>query len=94
MEEIRQKTTYGIGCITVKQTNPPHGGQYVYAEWSAGGQRHCRSCGNSAYPHSWRRARELLHEALKERIGALEAELASLQEILKLNAKPDLKQFT
>lgn len=79
--------TYGIGCITIKQTNP-RGDSYVYAEWYVDGKRRSKSCGKSTKPESHRRARALLREALEERIEALKDELTSLRR-LEQNAETD-----
>lgn len=80
MAPANRGTSYGIGCITIKQTGPGRN-TYVYAEWYAGGTHHCKYCGKSSKPESHQRARDLLSGALKKRIAALEDELASLREL-------------
>ena len=32
MTAKRRKTVYGIGCLTIKNTHPGRGDQYVYTE--------------------------------------------------------------
>ena len=76
----RRGNAYGIGCITTKRTGPTMD-TYVYAEWSVNGRHHCKSCGNSARPGSYLRARVLLRGILRERIAVLEAELDSLRKM-------------
>lgn len=80
MAERIRGNAYGIGCITTKRTGPTMN-TYVYAEWSVNGRHHCKSCGNSARPGSYMRARAMLRGVLRERIAALEAELDSLREL-------------
>ena len=88
MTRRRGGGTYGIGCITTKQTNP-RGDSYVYAEWYVDGKRHSKSCGKSTKRESFQRARDLLREALADRIEALKGELASLQAELERSREED-----
>lgn len=86
MATKRRETIYGIGCITAKNTHPGRDDWYLYAEWSIGGQRRCKSCGNAANPESHRRARDVLDRAALERIAALQSEIERLRAALEPGA--------
>ena len=81
------RKAYGIGCITIKRTNPGSDSGYVYAEWSVNGRRHTKSCGNADRPQSRQRAKDILRGALQDRIAALEEELGRLRAM-----KPDQQE--
>jgi hypothetical protein len=82
MAKRRRDTIYGIGCITIKETYPARGTKYLYAEWSVGGRRFSKSCGNAADPESRRRAMEALRRAALARVEALQSEIGRLRAAL------------